>query len=89
MEFITNTLYSFKDTKTQTYLFRNAKNDSLLSFVHKDSRVFETGGIVLLLINEEYVEYKIKNIIIHVLSSAIPSDDAIPYSYHVHLDVLR
>lgn len=89
MDFITNTLYSFKEIPSGNCLYRSAKNDSLLSFIHKDTRVFDAGELVSLMIDGIYIDYKIKNIIVHILSGVIPPADAIPYSYHVHINVYR
>ena len=89
MDFITNTLYSFKEIPSGEVLYRSAKNESLLYFVHRDTRVFEIGGEVSLCFDGVYVNYVIKNISVHILSGVIPPADAIPYSYHVHIDVYK
>jgi hypothetical protein len=85
---IVNTLFSFKDERGYD-LFRKASYESLVKFLHSDTTTIELGWNVLLFVDGEYKEYSIDSIQVHVLRTEIPTYDAIPYSYHIHVNVRR
>lgn len=81
---ITNTLFSFKNAKSGEDIFRKAKYESLIEFLDKRTRLLEMNEVIIL----GGQEYKITRIVIGIHEINLPATDGLPYSYHVHVDVV-
>jgi hypothetical protein len=91
MDIIINTLFTFKNIKSGEYIFSNASYSSIVEFMKgstTQNNTIEIGNIISVSFSDTDTKlYIIKEIRVHIHTIQMNMENALPYSYHVHVNV--